>query len=675
MSKLTNHTGKPQIAGYGLHYYANNQLIPNATDRVLFQSLIDIVRKQLTNSIDDQTIITPLAQLSRIVGLERSRTIPSSLNRLEELGLIRKYKNGILVNCDEYVTLVQHYESLDKQEKFDFASQFQQEGVSVLEKTGISVKIRNRSELVNLAGSSISINDSDVRKNTQISDADAENCVIIRNEVRKNTQFQDSEEQMCVLLRSIPEDLLSTDYAENCAEIRRLAQTIAKIAHNCAPYCDFQKFSSCLDGVFLRTDVKKEIEHAFLTGYFQESFINSLENVRNNAQVGCVFLRTLASKCAYFYATVIIYIINKNINEATNNKNDGLDGKLEEDSFRNIQKGFEGFGKVEVLDLDKPSEDIEEGFIEVDELSQQTIKRAERNLREKNSYRNKPFIKIERIKEIVECLDEVVQSPVEFFLYQFWWGVFDLYCEHYHPSSRINEEGEVEDEPQSCDWQEMIGAALPQDEIYALAQNVYEDMVGAIEQGVYIYGDNNEWEVNFGFTTFQDFNPYEIFQWSPCTMQDKSVPALRVAMDKFYDIEAGDVFTSSKGDKKTKNAQNKKLIGLIIAAERSQLTPIEAAIQAFYDAFVVVGDESLIDEFTDGKGTTLESGGGLPDHLLKPWCYDLPDVGYNDCTSVLNGRYKPCEGIHKKAYIFSAERVVEWNERNGYTDTIAHKSL
>lgn len=158
-------------------------------------------------------------------------------------------------------------------------------------------------------------------------------------------------------------------------------------------------------------------------------------------------------------------------------------------------------------------------------------------------------------------------------------------------------------------------------------------------------------------------------------MQDKSVPALKVAIDRFYDIEANDVFTSSKGDKRAKNSQNKKLISLILSADDSSLTPIESAIKSFYRDFVVPGEENIINEFTDGKGTTLESGGGLPDHLLKPWCYSLPSVGYNEFTGVLNGKYKPCDGVHKKAYIFSAENVVEWNERNGYINTIAHEAL
>lgn len=158
-------------------------------------------------------------------------------------------------------------------------------------------------------------------------------------------------------------------------------------------------------------------------------------------------------------------------------------------------------------------------------------------------------------------------------------------------------------------------------------------------------------------------------------MQDKNIPALRVAIDKFYNIEAPDVFTPTKGDKRTKNTQNKKFIELALSTKESQLTPIEAAIKEFYRDFVVTGEDNIIDEFTDGRGTALESGGGLPDHLLKPWCYDLPSVGYNELTSVLGGKYKPCDGIHKKAYIFSAEKVVEWNERNGYQDSIAHKAI
>lgn len=54
MSKSTNHTEKSQVAGYGLHYHANNLLISNTSDRVLFQYIIDVVRNQLSKSPSNQ---------------------------------------------------------------------------------------------------------------------------------------------------------------------------------------------------------------------------------------------------------------------------------------------------------------------------------------------------------------------------------------------------------------------------------------------------------------------------------------------------------------------------------------------------------------------------------------------------------------------------------------------
>ena len=652
---------KPQVAGYGLHYHANNQLIPNTSDRLLFQCLLDIVRKQLANSLDNQTIILSQRQLGYMSGLNVYRTVPASLERLEALGLIKRHKNGISMMCDQYVALVQYYELLNKSDKEKFAEEFSKNGIQVLENYGIVAEVQCRSELVGVSGSSISMQ---YCTSATYSSSEVKNIAEVQHSDQRNQEML----QKCNI----------EELGFNVAEVQHFSQEIAKTLHFCNTYCTFAMFSETLDVALLQHGVIEAIKVAFETGNFPKNSIFGSEKCCTSAISNVALLQLLASKVLHFCNTVIIYN-NKNNNKGGNPLKNEIQTEEENENFQqNIQKSFEGFGKVEVIDLDEPSEKIKEDFMDIDDISQQKLKRAERAMRAKNSYRNKPFIKVERAKEIVDCLDEVVKSPVDFFIYQFWWGIFDLYCEHYHPSTRINEEGEIEDEPQLLDWKEMIGAALPQDEIYSIAQNVYEDMIGAIEQGKYVYGDDNEWEVSFGFTTFQDFNPYEIFQWSPCTMQDKSVPALKVAIDRFYDIEANDVFTPNKGgkvDKKTKNFQNKKLINFILSADDTSLSPMESAIKEFYRDFVVSGDDNIIDEFTDGKGTVLESGGGLPDHLLKPWCYNLSSVRYNEFTGVLCNKYKPCDGVHKKAYIFSAENVVEWNERNGYTDTIAHEAL
>lgn len=642
----------PKLAGYGLHYFATNQLIPTFTDRAIFQCLLDEVRMQLMKSLNNETVLISQERLRLKAGVSNRTTARNSIKRLEELGLITAYRNGYKIHCDEFVTLIKNYEVLPESEKCQFVCDFEHDGISIVQKCTIPVEPMCRAELVGLSGSSIQVESSEMFNYEQIYASESENCSKV------NT-------------------ISNIEQSEICSKVNSFAELLAETVHNCT-YIDTEcSILNILECSEMNNVEKALVREAILTGKVPETVKNSLENLFTFEHLTCSLLNIFTKKPVQKCTSVIIY--NKKKNKRDEPLKNEIQTEEENENFQdNIQKGFEGFGKVEILDLDKPSEEIEEDFKENDDISQLKLKRAERQLRERNSYRNKPFIKVERAKEIVDCLDEVVKSPVDFFIYQFWWGIFDLYCEHYHPSTRINEEGEIEDEPQLSDWKEMIGAALPQDEIYSIAQNVYEDMIGAIEQGKYVYGDDNEWEVSFGFTTFQDFNPYEIFQWSPCTMQDKSVPALKVAIDRFYDIEANDVFTPSKGgkvDKKTKNSQNKKLINLILSADDASLSPMESAIKSFYRDFVVSGDDNIIDEFTDGKGTALESGGGLPDHLLKPWCYNLSSVRYNEFTGVLCNKYKPCDGVHKKAYIFSAENVVEWNERNGYTDTIAHEAL
>lgn len=144
-----------QYLGYGLHYHANNQLIPNAADRILFQCLIDLVRKQLIESLDNQTILISQRRLGQLAGLNVSRTIPISLSRLEEVGLIKRFKNGIKIFCDEYVALVQYYESLDRLGKENFTKEFASTGVGVLQKCNIEIKPMCRAELLGMSGSSI----------------------------------------------------------------------------------------------------------------------------------------------------------------------------------------------------------------------------------------------------------------------------------------------------------------------------------------------------------------------------------------------------------------------------------------------------------------------------------------------------------------------------------------
>lgn len=660
---------KQQVAGYGLHYHANNLLIPNISVRTLLQCIVDITRRQLHESLDNQTIIVSLGQLGRLTGIDPYRTIPACLDKLESLGLIKKHKNGITLQCNEYVASVQLCETLPKQEKERFIDEFQKSGVKALHNCSTPTFLQGREALVGMTGNSFVVESDLPLQKCRDFDFATQNPY-------KNVGILTSQTQNPTFLQGYDSENQIKENDKTPTFLQGLAHEIAKTLHFCRGYRSFDEFCDTLPPTFLQGEVFKFIKYAFETGEVPNTFTYETENPYIFAGGTPTFLQGLASKSLQFCRTVIIGDNKKDNNRILKNEN-------EENEQENIKKGLEDFGKVEIIELNGPSDNFDnfdnfkEGSEQVtDDYSQQVINRAGRKMRERNRYRNKPFLKVDKVKEKVDYLDEVIQSPVDFFLYNFWWGIFDLYCEHYHPSQKINEEGEpVEDDSQYLDWKEMIGAPLPQDEIYSLAENVYDDLLGAVEQGIYVFGDNNQWESKFAFSSFEDFIPYEIFQWTPCTMKDKSIPALRVAIDKFYDIEAEDVFVPTKGDKRAKNAMNKKFTQLLIASEDSQLTPMENAIKKFYRDFVITGRDGLVDEFTDGRGTVLESGGGLPDHLLKPWCYDLPSIGYNEFTDIFSTKYKPCEGVHKKAYIFSAEKVVEWNERNGYKDTVAHKAI
>lgn len=642
-----------KIALYEVRFVADYYLFPEKNDRDVWCIIINEVRAELKKSLQNQTVEINPTDLARKLHNDY-RTNLKSLVRLEQRGFIKRYKNAVLVNCDKYVSLIKHYVSLSTKDQKEFNEDSKNVDIDLLVKYDIPVIPNSRAELIGLKASSLEISEPNTYKNVGENDSETE----IPTKMLVNAH-SDAD-----TYKNVGKSNLDVNAP---AKMLVFFQVIAEHLQKCRCFMDFETLCGHLEPTFLQGDLYAYI----FAGYHGESLPDctnfSLEDTYKIAGLIPTFLQVEGQKHLHFC---------RSDNNIYNNKNKGseasyIGGEKEE----NFEKGFESFGKVEILDFNQPSENIKKGLEEVDEFSQQVLKRAERSMRARNSYRNKPFIKGERIREIIDCLDEVVKSPVDFFIYNFWWGVFDLYCDHYHPSNKIDEEGELVDDPQFIDWKEMLGAALPQDEIYALAKNVYEDLVGAVQQGRYVYGDHSEWEVTFAFDTFEDFIPYEIFQWSPCTMQDKSVPALRVALDRFYDIEAKDVFVPSKGDKKAKNAQNKKLIQLILSTDDSQLSPMESAIKSFYRDFVITGEDNIIDEFTDGRGTALESGGGLPDHLLKPWCYSLPSVGYNEFTGVLSGKYKPIEGIHKKAYIFSAESVVEWNERNGYANTIAHQSI
>ena len=292
---------KQQVAGYGLHYHANNQLIPNVSDRMLFQCLLDIVRRQLAISLDNQTIILSQRQLGYMSGLNVYRTVPASLERLETLGLLKRHKNGISMMCDQYVALVQYYELLSKSDKAKFAEDFSKNGIQVLEKYGIVAQVQCRSELLGIAGSSIS---TQYCKSATFLDSGTENVADVQH-------FNDANPKM---LHKCNTPMGAFDIAE----VQHFAEATAKTLHLCNTYCTFAEFVNDLPAALLQHEAVDAIKTAFETGFFPKNSIFDLEKCCTSATLSVALLQLLASKVLHLCNTVIIY------NNKYNNKGDDI---------------------------------------------------------------------------------------------------------------------------------------------------------------------------------------------------------------------------------------------------------------------------------------------------------------------------------------------------------------
>lgn len=675
MDKQQTFSKRPALyAGYGVHYHANYHLIHKTTDKVVFQYLIDAVRTQLRRSLSDTTILTSDREIGRVLGMDSGHTIADSLKRLESLGLVKNYPNAVKVMCDEYVAIVKYYETRKEPNKSQFEKDFKSIGVGVLEKYNIDVDLHHREELLGLSGSSITLEADKCCNSTSLQPSNIESDVILH--------------QCC--------NSTSPEGGGIDVILHQFALSTAKMMENYSTRWSFEEFASLISDVNLHHRYLDAVQIAFLTGNWPKSFLDELKKCCNFTSPAAVILHHLASKVMEFYSTVIIEEIKKKNEWGQPPKNtsdkvrseDEEAGDREEDFEQEIRKGFEAFSTLEPAELNfqplactytRPGDDVEATETRGDsgDSSQLVLKRAERELRHRNPYRNKPFIQMGRIRDIVEYIEEEVKSPVEFFIHIFWDRIFDLYLDHYRPIERADEEGEPDEDSRGyCFWREMIGSPLPQDEVYRVAENAYEDLRGAVEQGRFSgCDDDGEWTCTFAFKDFEDFMPQHMFQWKPCRMQDRTTPALAVAIDRFYDIEAEDVTVSSRCDRKTRFAQNKKMTVDILHSEPSELTPLENAINAFYGTFVVQTAECMADGFKDEYGAFLEEIGVFPDHKLKPWCLRSTKVAYSDLTGALARKYRPMEGVRREAYLFSAQKVAEWNERNGYRDTVAHRAV
>lgn len=134
MSKPTNHIDRTKAPICGFHLYADNNLLAKVSDRFVWQTLYNIANPQCDVSKAPAAVKISLKKLAYLANVEKEHTAPSSLKRLEKLGLIKKTNTSIIVEFSKYLKVVRFFESLAHSSQAKFAKDFKNIGVLAFDK-------------------------------------------------------------------------------------------------------------------------------------------------------------------------------------------------------------------------------------------------------------------------------------------------------------------------------------------------------------------------------------------------------------------------------------------------------------------------------------------------------------------------------------------------------------
>lgn len=643
---------EPKTVRYGLYYKAIFQLVESAPDKLLLIYLADEYRKQIKNSLSEQTIFVSQKKISDIMGINR-RTVTSSLNKLEQWGLIKIRPNAITFNGDEYVSLIKHFESLEFSQHKTFIHRFRTEGIGALE--GNIVK-GCRGEMVGLQGSSLVLTPvqkyTDLCKNAQLSATDTQNCAFLQSDVQKCTT-------MC-------------KNTHTGAKLHRFLKQFAEIVQNCTDKNTFDRVFSTTPCAEMHNEEYEAMKEAFYTGNFPESTQIDQNILCIFAQLAVHFCTTESPKPVQKCTTVINNIDKEKDKPASPSE------KGEEDFPLKPLSNVEGF---------QPSSDSEEfedslGIIEL--VDQKPFGKSSVDYSQlvknkiSNPYKDKPYFSEKEAKKITASLDPALtyDSPVKLFINLFWWGCWDLYVENYDARD-YDENGDPIDNEDVNDLK-MIDAVLPANDLLKLAEQIYEDIEGAMVKGVYedAYG-----KYKLDFNSLDDFQPHFIFDWEEAEINDQ--PGLKVSLKRFRNIEANIIDKVPVPKTRSEIAAEAKLdrsfTKIIMESQLDSLTPIEQLVRAFYSLFVKFSDDYHPEYFTNTEHEPVE-GHSLPGYIYKPqvsyWCNDH-DITADELFSTLSQTERQVLGadIKMTRNIFSVRKVHRWNVAHGYESSVAESII
>lgn len=118
-----------------VHFYMDVYLIPDARTRMVWQTLYNQALYQHDTSNEFEMIRISKNKLAVEAGVERAHTLPSCLQKLTKLELIKINADGIKINLKSYCKMLQFISNLSNtavQQKF--IESFQSDGITAYHK-------------------------------------------------------------------------------------------------------------------------------------------------------------------------------------------------------------------------------------------------------------------------------------------------------------------------------------------------------------------------------------------------------------------------------------------------------------------------------------------------------------------------------------------------------------
>lgn len=665
---------EPKMATYGHHFHQYAEMIGAPNVHSVFEYLLDCYMSNIRTGKDGEFKIS-VRKISLTRNLHR-KTVESSIEVLEKMGLIKCSASLCDIDLDRYVSLVRTFVNLEKDDKAKFREFLQNGDYDSLERIGYSCQIGAGSEAVSMKGGMVQICTTHIMKADEV----VQNCTTSNESEKSCTKMYHPDENgtnMYHLLYEVVQKC--TTLASQI--VKQLGKDKVKETkwYNIVPSDNWSIDES---GTFLYHPGGRDSESC-TNMYHLDDFLERAESGDlNSDSFDIVLSQLLVHFCittgtymyhpdlksgTYLYHSNNNIIIKKNMlderSESSNKEEKTEETNLEDKNYENLRlrskKGLEGnnddnsqieekysgegLGKglgedndnvnsqpeeenIEEVEVEEVKEEVEEGFDPAKRAILDNVNVAHLKNVEKNRIKSRtPFFPPNEIEDIIRNIESCLDRPDKLFINRFWDIVFESEIETDEDFKKDDEDGEDEERPVKDIFDDMEGWKV---DCYSnvtanYLRQAYDEVQEAFDKG-YIETENKKLPVNFkemlppeSVEIILGFETYRNAGREYYVISAKMIKDITRSLPELVDASS-----LTREDRSKKKLDDLLYLQKIISMamyddEYEKLTPVEKEVYLFMDKFFIIDFDNIDWEPNDETQiiTSVNSSSIRPNNL------------------------------------------------------------